>query len=382
MITQVHIRNFKALKNIEIELRNLSLFTGVNGMGKSSLTQALLLLRESLRRSNFQFDTGLSIRTSSLNLGTGKDVFYQYAAKDDTLDIFLEFDKKYSLECSFKFTPTYDVFPAKEHKFIEDDRLIPWQNNLTENISYLSLFDNSFQFLRAEHFIPAETYPSSYADVEANKTVGLFGEFAPYYLYVFGDDKLEYENLLQKDVTNNLLRQTGAWLRYISPGISLNVKKLPGSEQIILDYQFDTKIDKTNAYKPVNVGFGINYVLPVIVSLLAARPGKTIVIENPESHLHPRGQSKLGELIARVAQNGVQLIIESHSDHIFNGIRVAVKDVLLDPKNFNCWYFERAINDSEHYSVASEILVDKNGQLNIYPKGFIDEWNIQLRKLL
>lgn len=74
-----------------------------------------------------------------------------------------------------------------------------------------------------------------------------------------------------------------------------------------------------------NVGFGISYVLPIVLALVKAKKGELIILENPEAHLHPRGQRKMGELIARAAQGGVQVIVETHSDHILNGIRFVCK---------------------------------------------------------
>lgn len=105
-------------------------------------------------------------------------------------------------------------------------------------------------------------------------------------------------------------------------------------------------------------------------------------MENPESHLHPKGQSKIGSLIAYAAQSGVQIILETHSDHIINGIRVAVKQQKLEKKNVKIFYFERFVNDIEMQTIVYNILIDDNGELNNYPKGFFDEWDEQLSKLL
>ena len=81
----------------------------------------------------------------------------------------------------------------------------------------------------------------------------------------------------------------------------------------------------SNEYRPTSVGFGIAYVLPVLVALLSANEKYMVIIENPEAHLHPRGQVAMGELIARAAAAGVQVIVETHSDHVLNGVRLAVK---------------------------------------------------------
>lgn len=72
-----------------------------------------------------------------------------------------------------------------------------------------------------------------------------------------------------------------------------------------------------------------------------ARPGDMVLIENPESHLHPKGQSAIGRLLAATAANGVQIFCESHSDHIINGVRVAVKEGIIQQNQLAVYYFSR-----------------------------------------
>ena len=146
--------------------------------------------------------------------------------------------------------------------------------------------------------------------------------------------------------------------------------------------KFEPKDGYTNEMKPVNTGFGISYVLPVVVAILKARKGDIVVIENPESHLHPKGQSVLGRMVALAAQDGVQFIVETHSDHVINGVRVAVKNGNLSPSKVKIFYFDRVLEKREQYSEVEEIRLDKNGELSNYPKGFLDEWSEQLMQLI
>ena len=136
----------------------------------------------------------------------------------------------------------------------------------------------------------------------------------------------------------------------------------------------------TNPYSPVNVGFGIPYVLPLILTLLISQPGDLVLIENPESHLHPRGQAELGKLIALASQSGVQIICETHSDHIINGIRVAVKENNIDSNKVRLFYFDK--NETTKLETeVTPINVDKNGELDSYPTGLLDEWGNLMAKL-
>lgn len=101
-------------------------------------------------------------------------------------------------------------------------------------------------------------------------------------------------------------------------------------------------------FRPVNVGFGVTYTLPIIVAILSAKVDDLIIIENPESHLHPKAQSILGKLFAIAANAGVQIIIESHSDHILNSLRVCVKNKIISNESVAIYYFERKPDSIEH----------------------------------
>jgi predicted ATPase len=124
-----------------------------------------------------------------------------------------------------------------------------------------------------------------------------------------------------------------------------------------------------------------------VTALLSSQPGSLLLLENPEAHLHPQGQVKMGELMARAANAGVQIICETHSDHILNGIRLASKGVpetaKIDPANVALHFFQRSKEVINKPSV--EILtpeLDEEGRLDFWPEGFFDEWGKSLDKLL
>ena len=113
--------------------------------------------------------------------------------------------------------------------------------------------------------------------------------------------------------------------------------------------------------------------------MLSAKPGSLLLIENPEAHLHPRGQSKLAELIALTAQSGVQVIIETHSDHIFNGILKAVSSSKVEKENVKVHYFEL---DETNTSINTEIQFSDKGRILNPQKGFFDQFDDDLDELL
>ena len=111
---------------------------------------------------------------------------------------------------------------------------------------------------------------------------------------------------------------------------------------------------------------------------LLAPPGSLCLIENPEAHLHPRGQTRLAELAVRASLAGVQVIAETHSDHFIDGVRIAVRDGLIKPDDVAIHYFERARGKT----VVSSPQVDADGRLSSWPVGFFDQHEENLARLL
>lgn len=365
MIQQISIENFKSLKKVSVETRNLNLLMGLNGMGKSSFIQTLLLLMQSDKLE----ERVLDLKGSLAEIGQGRDAFYQFAI-EEYIGIHWKFDNQQSFDWKFKYQK-------------DKEKLSAVSGYTKDQMKFFRNETCKFQYINADRIGPQDIYDASSVVVADKKQLGLQGEFAAYYINLFGAEYEVKKKLQHLHATSSKLNsQLNAWMQEISPGISINTKYIHEVNKVILDYQFDYGTQKTNSFRPKNVGFGISYVLPIVLALLTAEEGKIIVIENPESHIHPRGQAKLGELISLAASIGAQLFVETHSDHILNGIRVAVKEKLVDNSKVNVMYFEKTTTDKEQFTKISQIKMDKNGTLSEYPKDFMDEWSNQLSKLI
>ncbi len=366
MITEIEIQNFKPFKNLSISTTSLNVLAGMNGMGKSSLVQMLLLLRQSIGT----IGTGrIQLNGDLVNIGKGSDVLYQYS-NQKYLKFLIKNEEGYERTWTFDYSPERDFLLSKNLNDLDD-------------LNKFSVFGDNFQYLHAERIGPQESYKTSSYNVVQKRQIGIHGEHTVHFLHVYGNEKINPDlKSHDKSRTNLLIHQTEAWMSEISPETKLNTTQVPNTDLILMDIQFGTNKDYTNRFRMTNVGFGISYVLPVVVALLTATPGKLIIIENPEAHLHPRGQAEMGKLIALAAQSGAQIFIETHSDHIINGIRLAVKKQFLDNKKVTLFYFERVNEIDEQYSKVSPIKIDQKGELSDYPKNFMDEWNNQLFQLL
>jgi predicted ATPase len=385
MIRSIEVKNFKSIRQKFFPARNLNLLMGLNGMGKSSFVQSLLALRQSSKLASGL----LSLNSEAyVKLGTTKDALYQYSKKQEGLIIDVKFEKD-RLDLAFDYMIDADYFEMRR------DQITDIFAETVERVRKSeSLFNENFQYLNANRLEPASIVPKNYSSVVNLKNIGNHGEYTAHFLEVYGNEDIHYDNLLHPNsvsidnITGRhvtlraLIHQVNLWMGEISPDINIRTTSV-SSDYMLVEYDYrQPNLGYTNRYKPENVGFGISYSLPVVVALLSSRPGQLIIIENPESHVHPRGQAELGKLIALAAANDVQIMIESHSDHILNGIRVAVKDGLISGGKVVGFYFERVVESAEQYSGITNIEIDDYGELSDYPKNMLEEWSNQMLKLI
>jgi predicted ATPase len=353
---------------------------GLNGAGKSSFIQSFLLMKQS---RNFLYGK-IELVGNFLNLGITKDVLYQYSKKQE-LSFAIKFSSGKEINFPFRYEPEANYFLSSAPELHPDD---------IKNINKETIFTDNFQYLNANRIEPTSVNAKNFSSVVNSKNIGNRGEFTAHFIEVFNGEDVKFDNLLHKEsfsrdtttgkdiVNKTLINQINLWMGEISPNVNVRTTTI-SSDYVLLEFVYkQPNLGYTNKYKPENVGFGISYGLPVVVSLLSARPGELIIIENPESHIHPRGQAELGKLIAKVAMNDVQVIVETHSDHILNGIRVAVKEAQISKDKVALFYFERIVEADEQYSKVTDIYIDQKGELSSYPLNMLDEWNNQLFNLM
>lgn len=121
------------------------------------------------------------------------------------------------------------------------------------------------------------------------------------------------------------------------------------------------------------MGFGLTQVFPIIVAALSAKAGDILLVENPEVHLHPAGQALMGQFLSQVAGAGIQVIVETHSDHILNGVRRAVKSEGLPPNQVAIHFFRPRTLEGGAQVISPQI--DKTGNLDTWPDGFFDQFD-------
>lgn len=377
MLEYISLKGFKCFKEKEVfPLKQITVLYGKNGRGKSSLIQALLLMSQTMRLNN-NINT-LMIKGDLISLELYKDILN---SNNDNDGIEIGFKDEEDIRCLFSKYPEKPTLGMLKGLWINNNDFFDVKtdgfNTAEESEGSYSISQsgiNGLQNIKKVFYIAANRIgPHNYEDkidnIEENN-VGVRGE--------------NVINLLRTK-TPQYIENVRQELSDILTGASLNV---PKNEESSLVEMFLDSYDDSKGYHPTLVGFGYSYVLPVILLTLLAQKGDIVVIENPEAHLHPAAQSKLIKFIIRHAQEkGFQVILESHSDHVVNGIRIAVKDNIIASTSTNILHFyteENNVNTSNEIDQpkVEEICVDKHGELSNYPDDFLDEWTKQLLELV
>ncbi|MFN6561249.1 MAG: AAA family ATPase [Nostoc sp. ChiSLP01] len=356
MINSLRLVNFKAFENQLLEFKSLTLISGYNSTGKSSVLQALSLLRQSYQQGLLQ-STGLLLNGNLVNIGRASDALYENAKENY---VGFELILKNEIKGTWHFN-----YKSSER---EADVLDIGFQSVDADVYESSIFSKKFHHLQSER---AKTV-SGILNYQRRqlRQIGVLGEYTAHFLYTYGSQPIPIAQLSHPQAKSiNLIDQVEAWIGEISSGLRIQVNA-------------HLDIDWVNLKFSDHIGYGITYILPIIVSILASSPGALILIEHPETGLHSQAQTKLGKLLALAANCGVQVVIETHSDHILNGIRLAVHSRKIEPEDVQLHYFQRQEQQGQPFIKVVSPHIDKNGRIDRWPDGFFDEWDNSLTVLL
>ena len=366
MLTQLDLRHFKCFELLRLPLRPLTLLSGTNASGKSSVLQALVLLHQTMREH--EWSLRLMLNGESVQLGTVSDIVDKvYGRRECEIGLVDE-------ETSYQwiFTGERIEMSMAVKRVVANGVSIDGPSQLRyllspETTSSLAERLKNLTYLTAERMGPREMYTME--DPQITPVVGPFGEDAASVLYAKRDEQV-CEGLTLPDASSrNLQQQVEVRMRTFFPGCRLAMQSVPHANAVTLGLRTS---DDTDFHRPVHAGFGITQVLPIVIAALASNPEDLLLIENPEVHLHPAAQVQMGQFLAKVAHSGIQVILETHSDHILNGVRRAVKEGILSADQVAIHFFRpRSDNGSQ---VVSPVL-DSTGNIDAWPDGFFDQFD-------
>jgi predicted ATPase len=355
MLKQLRLHNFKCFLDQTIDLGGLTLLTGMNGQGKSSVIQGLMLL--------YQSDAAgaLTVTGPWVDLGSEEQLLSTSATEDQ---FFVEASGDGE---SHSVTGGEGMQVVGRREKTEPELKAESVNRERRRKTF---WGGGPQYLTADRLGPQKTLPYSERNVREGD-LGRRGEYTAHVLAERWQYALANEALAAKGAAlNRLGDQVDHWMNEISSGVHVHPQVYRDLQLTKLSFSFPGAEGASDQFAATHVGFGLSYTLPVVAALLLAPKGGLVVLENPEAHLHPKGQSRMGRLIALAVESGVQVVVESHSDHVLDGIRIAVKNEDLKPENCAIHYFARS--EAGETEVTSPI-VEKDGRLDKWPRGFFDE---------
>lgn len=355
MENYLSIKNFKCFTDVKIPLKRLTVLCGGNSAGKSTVIQSLLLLRNVIWKKKVGGKTVMLNGEYFWGLGNSFDVLSKNASST-LISIGLKYGSRDFREVTFE----PDIRDAQVYLFIKDLQ----EPNILENLTGKHPLHQSLHYLNAERLGPRPYYQIAALE----KNVGWQGEYTLSLLSSSAAETKYYDVPKEKmypGSTNPRLRtQVEAWMGEIVPGLSIDVQKISEINQAYVKY---------GSASPQNVGFGISYVLPIVVSGLIAGENEMLIVENPEAHLHPSGQSRIGRFLARVAAAGTQVIVETHSEHVINGIRLAALEKQISHDDVAVNFFHKPDDKSQTQPEIRTIFLNENADLDYWPKGFFDQ---------
>ncbi len=391
MLTGLSLQHFKCFELLKLPLAPLTLLSGTNATGKSTVLQGLLVLHQTLHIN--PASASLILNGNTVQLGSVGDVVDQISGRG-SVSIGVQNDR---FECTWHMVATDRrqlIFPIRElewrhapnwgvTKFAATSELSLY-NLLPTKLSSLTYAQEmmgtllQLSYISADRTGPREVYPIAANTLHPH--VGAKGEYAPWYLSHF-DQKETLPKLRHPDEPSPYLRrQVEFWMRYFFPGASISPESIPDTNLVKLLMRTS---NQTNFHRPQNVGYGLTHVLPIVTACLGANQGDIIIIENPETHLHPAAQSTMGMFLATAVSAGLQIILETHSDHILNGIRKAVKQQVISPEDTLIHFFAPRPEESD--GKAAQIvspLIDQNGNLDYWPPNFFDQFDRDMSDLI
>ena len=401
-ITKIAVSGFKSLANeCAIDIRPLTILAGANSSGKSSIMQPLLMLKQTLEATydpgplmiegpNVQF-TEAEQFLSTLAHGKGTDRF-QIAIESRGFDSFFStvttFRKapnriehvqmtattKLGVDQLLQDITLYPEMPPEKIGLLAD------QNPLLKGFNAVG---SSRCFLRLESEDGHSFLDDSPPVLESHifNTIHLPGlRGNPERTYKLTSTGPRYPGTFENyaaSIINKWQEMKDARLEALADALytlgltgKVGTKKI-GDTRIELQVGrlSDEKISESDMVSIADVGFGVSQVLPVLVALVVAEPGRLVYLEQPEMHLHPRAQVKLAQILADAAKRGVRVVAETHSSLLLLAVQTLVAEGSLSPEVVKLHWFTRGENGATEINTAE---LDDAGAYGDWPEDFDD----------
>ncbi len=348
MIKNITLSNFKSLKDAKLDFGQFNLLCGTNASGKSSLIQAILLMAQ-----NNVPDCEIVLNGELVSLGEFREI--------------RNFDTSVEVPVSISITDSLGKVSSMSFNQIEV---------VNKDINY-PIINKQLYYLGANRMGNADVFERA----SVKNVFGMLGEYAISFLQEKKEKNMPDHLIYDKaeETAHVFVDEVNYWMKKIT-GSTLKVEDIERTNKLVLSYSNN----KNYQVRTSNTGSGLSYVVSIIILGLGVgyltkdideRP--IIIIENPEIHLHPKAQSVLTEFLSWLS-NYMQIIIETHSDHVFNGFRKMIKNEKLSPENVNLFFFSLENNET----LIKKIEISRSGKLLTVEKDLFDQFQLDLSELL
>lgn len=438
MLTSLHLRNFKSWPDTdEIPLRPITGLFGANSSGKTSLLQALLLLKQTSDSSDRGLVFHFGDKTTPVDLGDfysvvyGHDVestlgismswresepFVVIDTKNDDRQVVADPNLRFSVTASQTTTAraprvvvddlgygvgqmTFGMRRRKETKKLEYELFRqdtahfdfvhsvgrPWPlpppiksygfpdqvRAYFQNAGFLADLELALeQRLRRIYYLgPLRAYPErQYTWAGAQPAdMGRAGESVVDAILA-SRERGETISPGHRKRRLTLEAYVAQWLQRLGLIHEFHVEPLAAGSQMFL-----VRVQKSPSSTPVlltDVGFGVSQILPVLVLCFYVPEGSTIILEQPEIHLHPAVQADLADvLIDAWKKRGVQILLESHSEHLLRRLQRRVAENTVSPDNISIFF----CSTDGKASKLTPLHLDLFGKISNWPKDFFGD---------
>lgn len=372
MLKEVSIYNFKCLHAAEnLAVGKMTLLTGVNGRGKSSFLQSLLVLSQTWRKSNY--DVLIPSDPDLVSLGSYPNIHnIAYADSPMRMHFITDDEDDNDFEVAYRRSSAQAEIGelidfkvggkspmgdegTEENIEEEEGEEEAFEDKAMSTPLLTSLSDHpSLMALKNIYYVAANRQPAPDRYTTKEGT----GYFT---LHPDGSNVLE---AMMRLGSHNLERLENM-LKEIFGSANISIGQKANNSPIILMMSSD---DKGPLFTPTNVGYGYSYILTMLTALLMMKENDILIIENPEAHLHPGAQAEVMRLLTEeTVKRRLQVFIETHSDHIVNGALIGVRQ----REDFSNEDLAILFFDNNH---VTNLEITPRGHILNPPKGFGDQY--------
>jgi len=414
MFNKLIVKNFKALKNVELKLAPLTILIGPNNAGKSSILQVLAFMKQSRgampkhsgpyvdlkgfqetvykRDADLRINAGLGFTLNDAETRKLRDIITNTPLETNDITGLI-----YSLEAVSGTTPEYSYVEAQTISDARGSPLITVKYERTGPSSYrpyvrfphvseefnVSNADGVLSWRMEREQAPDAPFSARLSNEARNIPLSRLGRI--HYLAV-NRGIFSWRDPITTDMPNEVLpngtgtmnmllysagnleyktayEKSSTWIRSFGlERILATIKKGPQAALEAIDPWLNVSIDA------VASGFGANQLIPVIVQSFFAEPDSLIMIEEPEIHLHPAHQVKLLDLFRDILSEGKQVLVTTHSEHILMALQASVARKEITPEESAVYYLHREKDEVR----ADKLEIRKDGSIQGGLPGFYE----------